>query len=154
MEIAKATEFCNGSDAAFGCWVAGSQPKSTRFTKCSRFWPKVDRPCTRALWADSAYQGLKAWLAATLGWTLTISKHWWTGLHGVWLAPRQQPPEIPRGFHVLKRRWVVERTLAWIGRNRRMSRDFERLIKTSETLLYASMARVMLRRLAKQTHAT
>ena len=102
---------------------------------------------------DSAYQGLKAWLAATLGWVLTISKHWWTGLHGVWLAPGQQPPEIPRGFHVLKRRWVVERTLAWIGRNRRMSRDFEHLIKTSEMLLYASMARVMLRRLAKQTHA-
>jgi transposase len=102
---------------------------------------------------DSAYQGLKAWLAATLGWALTISKHWWTGLHGVWLAPGQQPPEIPHGFHVLKRRWVVERTLAWIGRNRRMSRDYERQIKTSETLLYASMARLTLRRLAKQAHA-
>ena len=114
----------------------------------SREFPRI-----ALLWADSAYQGLKAWLAATLGWALTISKHWWTGLHGVWLAPGQQPPEIPRGFHVLKRRWVVERTLAWIGRNRRMSRDFERLIKTSEMLLYASMARVMLRRLAKQPHA-
>jgi transposase len=101
----------------------------------------------------SAYQGLRAWLAATLGWALTISKHWWTGLHGVWLAPGQTPPEIPRGFHVLKRRGVVERTLAWIGRNRRMSRDYERLIATGEMLLYASMARVMLRRLAKQAHA-
>jgi len=110
-------------------------------------------PHITLLWADSAYQGLKAWLAATLGWALTISKHWWTGLHGMWLAPGQQPPEIPRGFHVLKRRWVVERTLAWIGRNRRMSRDYERLIKTSEMLLYASMARVTLCRLAKQTHA-
>jgi putative transposase len=110
-------------------------------------------PRIALLWADSAYQGLKAWLAATLGWALTISKHWWTGLHGVWLAPGQQPPEIPRGFHVLKRRWVVERTLAWIGRNRRMSRDYERLIATGEMLLYASMARVMLRRLAKQAHA-
>ena len=48
---------------------------------------------------------------------------------------------------------AIERTLAWIGRNRRMSRDYERLIKTSEMLLYASRARVMLRRLAKQTHA-
>ena len=61
-------------------------------------------PHIARLWADSAYQGLKAWLAATLGWTLTISKHWWTGLRGVWVAPGQQPPEIPRGFHVLKRR--------------------------------------------------
>jgi transposase len=114
----------------------------------SREFPRI-----ALLWADSAYQGLKAWLAATLGWALTISKHWWTGLHGVWLAPGQQPPEIPRGFHVPKRSWVVERTLAWTGRNRRMSRDYERLIKTSEMLLYASRARVMLRRLAKQTHA-
>lgn len=105
------------------------------------------------VWADSAYQGLKAWLAATLGWTLTISKHWWTGLQGVWVAPGQAPPPIPRGFHVLKRRWVVERTFTWIGRNRRMSRDYERLIKTSEMLLYASMSRVVLRRLARQAHA-
>lgn len=107
-------------------------------------FPRIAR-----VWADSAYQGLKAWLAATLGWTLTISKHWWTGLQGVWVAPGQQPPEIPRGFHVLKRRWIVERTFAWIGRNRRMSRDYERLIETGEMLVYASMARVTLRRLAK-----
>jgi putative transposase len=49
---------------------------------------------------------------------------------------------------VLKRRWGVERTFAWIGRNRRLSRDDERLIQTSERLLYAAMGRVMLRRLA------
>jgi putative transposase len=106
-------------------------------------------PRLALLWADTAYQGLKAWLREMLGWQLTISKHWWTGLRGVWLAPGQGPPEIPRGFHVLKRRWVVERTFAWIGRNRRLSRDYERLIQTSEMLLYASMARVTLRRLAK-----
>jgi putative transposase len=102
------------------------------------------------IWADSAYQGLQAWLTTTLGWALTISKHWWTGLHGVWVAPGQQPPEVPRGFHVLKRRWVVERTFAWIGRNRRMSRDYERLIETAEMLLYATMARVTLRGLAEE----
>ena len=106
-------------------------------------------PHIALIWADSAYQGLKAWLAETLGWALTISKHWWTGSRGMWLAPGQQPPEVPRGFHVLKRRWVVERTVAWIGRNRRMSRDYERLIKTGEMLLYTSMARVTLRRLAQ-----
>ena len=105
---------------------------------------KAEFPHIALVWADSAYQGLKAWLAETLGWALTISKHRWTGSRGVWLAPGQQPPEIPRGFHVLKRRWVVERTFAWIGRNRRMSRDYERLIKTGEMLLYASMARVIL----------
>jgi putative transposase len=106
-------------------------------------------PAIALMWADSAYQGLKSWLATTLGWALTITKHWWTGVHGFWLAPGQEPPEIPTGFHVLPRRWVVERTLAWIGRNRRMSKDYEHLIETGELLLYRSMARVMLRRLAK-----
>jgi transposase len=107
-------------------------------------------PSIALIWADSAYRGLKAWLAEALGWKLTISKHWWTGLRGVWVAPDQQPPEIPRGFHVLKRRWVVERTLAWFGRNRRMSRDYERLIETAEMLLYACMVRVTLKRLAQR----
>jgi len=109
-------------------------------------------PRIALVWADTAYQGLKTWMAEMLGWRLEISKHWWTGLRGVWLAPGQQPPGIPRGFHVLKRRWVVERTFAWIGRNRRMSRDYERLTETGEMLLYAAMARVTLRKLAKRTH--
>ncbi|MDO9712087.1 transposase [Paracraurococcus lichenis] len=49
---------------------------------------------------------------------------------------------------MLKRRWVVERTFDWFGRNRRMSRDFGHLVQTSEMLLYAAMARITLRRLA------
>src|SRR5918997_2623982 len=109
-------------------------------------------PRIALVWADTAYQGLKTRTAEMLGWRLVISKHWWTGLRGVWLAPGQQPPEIPRGFQVLKRRWMVERTFAWIGRNRRMSRDYERLTETGEMLLYAAMARVTLRRLAKRTN--
>ncbi|HEX8570502.1 MAG TPA: transposase, partial [Caulobacteraceae bacterium] len=109
-------------------------------------------PRIAPLWADSAYQGLKAWLALTLGWALTITKHWWTGLHGVWVAPGQPPPEIPRGFHVLPRRWVVERSIAWFGRNRRLAKDYERLPGTGEMLLYAAMARLTLRRLAKGAH--
>jgi putative transposase len=105
-------------------------------------------PAIRLLWADTAYRGLKDWLSATLGWTLTITRHWWTGLRGVWLAPGQEPPAIPAGFHVLPRRWVAERTLAWIGRNRRMSKDYERLVETGEMLLYISTSRILLRRLA------
>ena len=91
-------------------------------------------------------------MALTLGWALSITKHWWTGLHGVWLAPGQQPPEIPRGFHVLPRRWVVERSIAWFGRNRRLAKDYERLPGTGEMLLYAAMAPLTLRRLAKRAH--
>ncbi len=109
-------------------------------------------PRLALLWADSAYQGLKAWLALTLGWALMVTKHWWTGPHGVWLAPGQQPPEIPHGFHVLPRRWVVERSIAWFGRNRRLAKDYERLPRTGEMLLYAAMSRLTLRRLAKRAN--
>ena len=55
----------------------------------------------------------------------------------------------PRGFQVLPRRWVVERTFAWISHNRRMSKDYERLAATSEAFIYVAMTRLMLRRLAR-----
>ena len=105
-------------------------------------------PTIQLMWADTAYRGLKDWLLTTLGWALTISKHWWTGLHGIWALPGQPLPTIPTGFHVLARRWVVERTFAWLGRNRRLAKDYERLIETGEMLLYLGMSRVLLRRLA------
>ena len=54
----------------------------------------------------------------------------------------------PRGFRVLPRRWVVERTFAWISHNRRMSKDYERLCATGEAFVYAAMTRLMVRRLA------
>ncbi len=53
---------------------------------------------------------------------------------------------IERGFTVLPRRWVVERTFAWIGRYRRMSKDYEYLTNTSEAMLYISMTKTMLTR--------
>jgi len=58
--------------------------------------------------------------------------------------------ERPRGFRHLPRRWVVERTLAWIGRYRRMSKDYEYLTSSSEAMVYLTMLRLMLTRLAKQ----
>lgn len=54
------------------------------------------------------------------------------------------------GFQLLPHRWVVERTFAWIGRNRRMSKDYEFLPTTSETWVYLSMVRLMLKRLARE----
>jgi putative transposase len=54
----------------------------------------------------------------------------------------------PRGFIALPRRWVVERTFAWLCHNRRMSKDYERLCSTSEAFVYAAMTRLMVRRLA------
>ncbi len=54
-----------------------------------------------------------------------------------------------KGFQVLPRRWVVERTFAWISHNRRMAKDYERLSATGEALVYAAMTRLMVRRLAR-----
>jgi putative transposase len=55
----------------------------------------------------------------------------------------------PKGFRVLPRRWVVERTFAWLGQYRRMSKDYEKLPATSEALIYVAMTRLMVRRLAR-----
>jgi putative transposase len=57
--------------------------------------------------------------------------------------------EKPRGFRVLPRRRVIERTFAWLSRSRRLARDSERLPETGEAMIHAAMARIMLRRLAK-----
>jgi putative transposase len=55
----------------------------------------------------------------------------------------------PKGFQVLPRRWVVERTFSWTDQNRRMSKDYERLCASGEALVYAAMIRLMTRRLAR-----
>jgi putative transposase len=55
---------------------------------------------------------------------------------------------LPKGFQVLPRRWIVERTIAWIDQYRRMSKDYERLCASGEALVYAAMIRLMTRRLA------
>jgi transposase len=55
----------------------------------------------------------------------------------------------PKGFVVLPRRWVVERTLSWIDQQRRMSKDYERSCASGEALVYTAMIRLMTRRLAR-----
>ena len=103
-------------------------------------------PRLRHLWVDTAYQGsFKEWVERTVGWTVAVvrrPRRWG------WVGPGQEPPAVPPGFQVLPRRWVVERTLGWIGRWRRTSKDYEYLPTTSECVIYAIMTRVMLRRLA------
>ena len=79
---------------------------------------------------------------------MEIVKHWWTGLRWVWVAPGQEPPTIPRGCHILPRRWVVGRTFAWLVTSRRLSKDDEELPETSEALIYLAMSRLMVKRLA------
>ena len=88
----------------------------------------------RRIWVDGTYRG-------ELLTTLALSLHiLWT--HVV------RPPGT-KGVVLLARRWVVERTFAWLSLSRRLSRDYERFPETSETWVYISMSRLMLRRLAK-----
>ncbi len=110
---------------------------------------KSQLPRLQHIWADSAYAGKCAeWVHTTLGWTLEIVKHWWTGVRWVWVGPGQAPPTVPSGFQVLPRRWVVERTFAWLLMFRRLSKDYEELPETSEALIYLAMSRLMVKRLA------
>jgi transposase len=55
---------------------------------------------------------------------------------------------LPRGYVALPTRWVVERTFSWLGQNRRMSKDYERLCASAEAFVYVAMIRLMVRRLA------
>jgi putative transposase len=112
--------------------------------------PLEDRlPRLQHIWADSAYNGqVREWIQGTLGCTLEIVKHWWTGVRWVWVGPGHEPPTIPSGFHVLPHRWVVERTFAWLVTYRRLSKDYEELPETSEALIYIAMSRLMVKRLA------
>ncbi len=83
-------------------------------------------------------------------------QHPYAGRSGFWLPEGQEltPEQLAtlkghRTFNVLPRRWVVERTFAWINRSRRHSKDYEHLPESSEAFIYAAMVRLMLTRLAK-----
>lgn len=91
---------------------------------------KRDQPTLLHVWADQGYAGdLVDWVRDTLGMTLEIVKR------------------TTDGFVVQAKRWIVERTIAWIGRNRRLARDFEEYAETTEAWMYLAMIRLMLRRL-------
>ena len=63
-------------------------------------------------------------------------------------CPLSERSDLP-GFQVVSRRWVVERTFGWLSRNRRTSKDYERKVQTSETLIEVAMIRVLLARFGR-----
>jgi len=88
----------------------------------------------QVVFADSAYKrnGFPAWVKQTLNITVqTVLR-----------------PVNVKGFVVLPKRWIVERTFAWLGRHRRHSKDYERTVESSEAMIYISMLHNMSRRLA------
>jgi putative transposase len=97
------------------------------------------------IWADQGYTGaFAAWLHGTRGWRLEVVRHPDRQLVRYGLAER-----AAHTSRVLPRRWVVERTFAWLGQSRRLSKDYERLPATSEAMIYGVMSRLMLRRLVR-----
>jgi transposase len=70
------------------------------------------------------------------------------GRRARWLPPGAEPPPVP-AFAVVPRRWVVERTFGWLGRFRRLSKDYEFLPATSEAVIYLAASHLLVRRLAR-----
>jgi putative transposase len=89
----------------------------------------------KLIWADGAYDGILDWVKQNLGWKLEVVKR----------------SRDAKGFVILPRRWVVERTFGWLGRYRRLSRDYEHQVRSSEAMVYAASIRRMLRLLTTQT---
>ncbi len=89
--------------------------------------PRLER-----LWGDGGYAGqLVDWVERECGWALEIVKR----------------SDDARGFVVLPKRWIVERTFAWLGKCRRLSKDYEHLIASSEAMIRLAMIGLMARRL-------
>lgn len=98
------------------------------FRKLRGLYPRLKR-----IWADGGYAGkLIDWTKRVGRWTLEIVKR----------------SDKVTGFAVLPKRWIVERTFGWIGRYRRMSKDYEMLIPSSEAMILIVMINVMVHRLA------
>jgi transposase len=103
--------------------------------RCLLAGPAPLVPGLKKVWADGAYAGaqLAGWCKQHGGWEIQIVGH---------VAGR-------RGFAVLPKRWVVERTFGWLRRHRRLSKDHECTAQTSETFIQVAMIRLVVRRLAR-----
>ena len=98
--------------------------------------PLIGRfPRLKLIWADGIYQGsLVDWVKDKLHCVLEVVRR----------------PDGQRGFQVLPKRWIVERTFGWFNRYRRLSKDYEQDPRLSEGMIYLASIRLMLRRLDKQ----
>ena len=104
--------------------------------------------------------GAKLVLARLVGKFPRLAKIWvdggyagqvidWAKEHGGWVLEVVKRPKDSEGFTVLPKRWIVERTFAWLGRARRLSKDYEGLAETSEAWIHIAMIHLMLKRLAR-----
>jgi len=129
--------------AASGSDLAGAK---TLLTPVKDEFPKL-----KLLWGDSHYGGtLIGWLREQLGWTMQTVRALTVPKRGV-LVPEGSDVDweklFPSGFRPLPRRWVIERSIAWITRWRRLCRDHEGLPQSSEAFITLSASARMLTRL-------
>jgi putative transposase len=124
----------------------------------------IEFPRLKHLWMDAGYRGEdkgRGWVEKALGWSVElverrrkpaaedVLKLWAQEWSKEGVAVNWEELLPPKGFQVLPKRWVVERTFSWIDQNRRMSKDYERLPESSEAFIYVAMSRLMVRRLAR-----
>jgi transposase len=109
-------------------------------------------PCISHLFADHGYTGpLIEWIKEHLGWETEIVPSQQNTSHSEWVLIDGQPVQIRKpkgGFQVQRKRWIVERTFAWISRFRRLARDYEGLPSSSEAFIQVASIRLFLTRLA------
>jgi putative transposase len=116
-------------------------------------------PRLQHLWVDGGYKGeWVAWVKQTLGLSVEVVQYAYAGISGFWMPAEQEltPEQLSqlrgfRSFKVLPRRWVIERTFAWLMFQRRLVIDYEFLPQTSQAFIHLAMTRIMLRRLASCT---
>jgi putative transposase len=122
-------------------------------------------PRIHLVWVDRGYNGdLDEWMQSYLGWRLCIVQRSASVPQAKRRFQKQARERQRQGcagaaiyaglkltpdFQVIPQRWVVERTFAWLGRQRRLSKDYEYLPASSESMVYLAMIRLMLKRLAK-----
>jgi putative transposase len=109
-------------------------------------WRRVPR--LRHGWVDQGYRGeFLGWVKGRFGVTLEVVARRDGGRRLRWLPPGANPPAVP-AVAVVPRRWVVERTFGWLGRFRRLSKDYQFLPATAEAVIYLAMSQLLVRRLA------
>ena len=110
-------------------WLWHGETWSTDFFKAATLFPTM-----QLIWADGGYAGkLVAWLNRWCGCVLEIVRKF----------------EEQVGFQILPKRWIVERTFAWLGHARRLSKDYEELVENSEAMIHIAMIQFMLHKLCR-----
>jgi putative transposase len=107
-------------------------------------------PRLKHVWVDQGYNGSgKTWIEERLGWSVEVVER--SPRRGWVMTPEQELVKVvlPKTFELLPRRWVVERTIAWLTFCRRLVKDYEFLPESSECWIYASQVRLFMRRLAR-----